>query len=135
MIAAAHAGADAVDVAMDAMAGTTSQPSMGAFASSLARSPLDTGLDMDEITKVGARGFGRSAAGGVYAPLHLGGYVGVVLVRLGVRLIYGLWDSPLVLHSGGQGFRACCGEVGRERGWADGRGHLGLLLFLVGWYS
>lgn len=47
-----QAGADAVDVAMDAMAGTTSQPSMGALASSLARSPLDTGLDMDEITKV-----------------------------------------------------------------------------------
>lgn len=37
---------------MDAMAGTTSQPSMGALAASLARSPLDTGLDMDEITKV-----------------------------------------------------------------------------------
>lgn len=52
MIAAAHAGADAVDVAMDAMAGTTSQPSMGALVSSLARSPLETGLDMDEITKV-----------------------------------------------------------------------------------
>lgn len=55
-----QAGADAVDAAMDAMAGTTSQPSMGALASSLARSPLDTGLDMDEITKVSSNSFTSS---------------------------------------------------------------------------
>eukprot|EP00752_Nemacystus_decipiens_P003621 g3338.t1 len=69
MIAAAHAGADAVDVATDAMAGTTSQPSMGAFASSLARSPLDTGLDMDEITKVNDY---WEECRGLYAPFESG---------------------------------------------------------------
>lgn len=35
MLSAAQAGADAVDVAIDAMSGLTSQPSMGAIASSL----------------------------------------------------------------------------------------------------
>jgi len=45
MIAAAEAGADVVDVATDAMSGLTSQPSMGAVASVLAGSELDTGLD------------------------------------------------------------------------------------------
>lgn len=69
MIAAAHAGADAVDVAMDAMAGTTSQPSMGALASSLARSPLDTGLDMDEITSVNDY---WEECRGLYAPFESG---------------------------------------------------------------
>ncbi|CAN0369138.1 unnamed protein product, partial [Laminaria digitata] len=69
MIAAAHAGADAVDVAMDAMAGTTSQPSMGALASSLARSPLDTGLDMGEITAVNDY---WEECRGLYAPFESG---------------------------------------------------------------
>ncbi|CAM9680726.1 unnamed protein product, partial [Ectocarpus sp. 13 AM-2016] len=69
MIAAAHAGADAVDAAIDAMAGTTSQPSMGALASSLARSPLDTGLDMDEITKVNDY---WEECRGLYAPFESG---------------------------------------------------------------
>ncbi|CAM9777761.1 unnamed protein product, partial [Ectocarpus sp. 4 AP-2014] len=69
MIAAAHAGADAVDAAVDAMAGTTSQPSMGALASSLARSPLDTGLDMDEITKVNDY---WEECRGLYAPFESG---------------------------------------------------------------
>jgi pyruvate carboxylase len=36
MLAAANAGADAVDAAMDAMAGTSSQPSMGAIVGALA---------------------------------------------------------------------------------------------------
>lgn len=35
MLACAHAGADVVDVAVDAMSGLTSQPSMGAFVASL----------------------------------------------------------------------------------------------------
>ncbi|CBN79581.1 pyruvate carboxylase [Ectocarpus siliculosus] len=69
MLAAANAGADAVDAAMDAMAGTTSQPSMGALASSLARSPLDTGLDMDEITKVNDY---WEECRGLYAPFESG---------------------------------------------------------------
>lgn len=64
-----QAGADAVDVATDAMAGTTSQPSMGALASSLAKSPLDTGLDMDEITLVNDY---WEECRGLYAPFESG---------------------------------------------------------------
>jgi pyruvate carboxylase len=43
MLAAAEAGADIVDVAVDSMSGMTSQPSMGALIASLERTPLDTG--------------------------------------------------------------------------------------------
>jgi pyruvate carboxylase len=49
MLAAAHAGADAVDVAIDSMSGTTSQPSMGAVVASLAGTHLDTGVDLAKI--------------------------------------------------------------------------------------
>eukprot|EP00986_Skeletonema_menzelii_P012247 scaffold6677_cov155-Skeletonema_menzelii.AAC.16 len=45
MIAAAEAGADVVDVAIDAMSGMTSQPSMGAMVSMLAGTEADTGID------------------------------------------------------------------------------------------
>lgn len=54
---------------MDAMAGTTSQPSMGALASSLLRTPLDTGLDMDEITLVNDY---WEECRGLYAPFESG---------------------------------------------------------------
>ena len=50
MIAAAEAGADVVDGAMDAMSGMTSQPSIGAIAANLKGTELDTGLDMKQIT-------------------------------------------------------------------------------------
>lgn len=43
MLACAEAGADVVDVAVDAMSGMTSQPSMGAVVASLQDSGLDTG--------------------------------------------------------------------------------------------
>jgi len=43
MLAAASAGADIVDVAVDSMSGMTSQPSMGAVVASVERTPLDTG--------------------------------------------------------------------------------------------
>jgi len=45
MIAAAEAGADVVDVAIDAMSGMTSQPSLGALVSMLAGTEKDTGID------------------------------------------------------------------------------------------
>ena len=41
MLACAHAGADVIDVAVDAMSGMTSQPSMGAFVASLQGSPQE----------------------------------------------------------------------------------------------
>lgn len=48
MLAAAHAGADAVDAATDAMSGTTAQPSLGALVASTQGTKLDTGLDLHE---------------------------------------------------------------------------------------
>jgi pyruvate carboxylase len=50
MIAAAEAGADIVDGAIDAMSGMTSQPSLGAIAANLRGTEFDTGLDQKEIT-------------------------------------------------------------------------------------
>ena len=50
MLAAAEAGADVVDVAIDAMSGLTSQPSLGAVVANLKGSDLDTGLDPSAIT-------------------------------------------------------------------------------------
>ena len=44
MLACAEAGADVVDVAVDAMSGMTSQPSMGAIVASLQGSELDTSM-------------------------------------------------------------------------------------------
>ena len=49
MLAAAEAGADVVDVCTDAMAGLTSQPSIGALIGSTQGTSLDTGLDMPKI--------------------------------------------------------------------------------------
>lgn len=43
MIAAARAGVDAVDVAVDSMSGMTSQPSMGAVVAALEGTEYDTG--------------------------------------------------------------------------------------------
>ena len=45
VLAAAAAGVDAVDLAVDSMSGLTSQPSMGAVVASLAGSKRDPGLD------------------------------------------------------------------------------------------
>lgn len=48
MLACAQAGADVVDVAVDAMSGMTSQPSMGAIVASLQGSELDTSTYLAE---------------------------------------------------------------------------------------
>ncbi|PRW20525.1 pyruvate carboxylase isoform A [Chlorella sorokiniana] len=48
-LAAAAAGADIIDCAIDSMSGTTSQPSMGAIVNSLAGTDLDTGIDPEAI--------------------------------------------------------------------------------------
>jgi len=52
MLACAEAGADVVDVAIDAMSGLTSQPSMGAIAASVQGTDLDTGLNMSHMAKI-----------------------------------------------------------------------------------
>ncbi|KTR06079.1 pyruvate carboxylase [Curtobacterium luteum] len=49
LLAAARAGADAVDVAAAPMAGTTSQPSMSALVAALAHTERDTGLDLAAV--------------------------------------------------------------------------------------
>lgn len=49
MLAAAEAGADVVDGAIDAMSGMTSQPSIGAIAANLRGTDLDTGLEMAQL--------------------------------------------------------------------------------------
>jgi len=69
MLAAAEAGADAVDAAMDAMSGTTSQPSLGAIVSALKNSRLDTGFDMHEIALVNDY---WEECRGLYAPFESG---------------------------------------------------------------
>ncbi|KDE09592.1 pyruvate carboxylase [Microbotryum lychnidis-dioicae p1A1 Lamole] len=49
MLACAAAGADVVDVAIDSMSGTTSQPSMGAVCSALEQTNLGTGISHENI--------------------------------------------------------------------------------------
>lgn len=49
MIAAAEAGADVVDAAIDGMSGLTSQPSLGAIAANMRGTELDTGIDIGEL--------------------------------------------------------------------------------------
>ncbi|KAG8463392.1 hypothetical protein KFE25_004903 [Diacronema lutheri] len=46
MLAAAHAGADVVDCAIDGLSGMTSQPSMGALIGATAGTALDTGISL-----------------------------------------------------------------------------------------
>mmetsp|Transcript_50221 Transcript_50221/g.56892 ORF Transcript_50221/g.56892 Transcript_50221/m.56892 type:complete len:1236 (+) Transcript_50221:68-3775(+) len=49
MLAAAEAGADVVDGAIDAMSGMTSQPSIGAISANLRGTDLDTGIDTAQL--------------------------------------------------------------------------------------
>ena len=54
MLAAAHAGADVVDAAMDAMSGMTSQPSLGALVANLRGTDMDTGIDLLSLPPLNA---------------------------------------------------------------------------------
>ena len=49
VLAAVDAGVDAVDAAMDAMSGLTSQPNLGSLVEALRYGPRETGLDPDAI--------------------------------------------------------------------------------------
>ncbi|DAZ99854.1 TPA: hypothetical protein N0F65_008597 [Lagenidium giganteum] len=69
MLECAYAGADAVDVASDAMSGTTSQPSMGAIVAALRGSRYDTGVDPEDINHVNDY---WEAMRGVYGPFESG---------------------------------------------------------------
>jgi len=52
ILAAVDAGVDAVDAAMDAMSGTTSQPCLGSIVEALRHTPRDPGLDPEAIRQI-----------------------------------------------------------------------------------
>ncbi|NNC38491.1 MAG: pyruvate carboxylase [Hyphomonadaceae bacterium] len=52
VLAACDAGADAVDAAMDAFSGATSQPCLGSIVEALRHTPRDTGLDIEAIREI-----------------------------------------------------------------------------------
>ena len=52
VLAAVDAGVDAVDGAMDAMSGTTSQPCLGSLVEALRHTPRDPGLDPEAIRQI-----------------------------------------------------------------------------------
>ena len=68
-LAAAEAGADIVDVAIDSMSGLTSQPSMGALAASLRGSKHDTGLALGSLDSLNTY---WDAVRGLYLPFESG---------------------------------------------------------------
>jgi len=69
MLAAARAGADAVDAASDAMSGTTSQPSLGAIVASTQGTELDTGLSLSSVQALNEY---WEECRGLYAPFESG---------------------------------------------------------------
>lgn len=73
MIAAVQAGADAVDVATDAMSGSTSQPSMGALVAALAGTPHDTGVSLRHVAVLNEY---WDECRGLYAPFESGQLTG-----------------------------------------------------------
>jgi pyruvate carboxylase len=54
VLAAVAAGADAVDAAIDAMSGLTSQPNLGSLVEALRHGPRDSGLDPDKVRQISA---------------------------------------------------------------------------------
>ena len=54
VLAAIEAGADAVDGALDALSGLTSQPNMGSMVEALRFGPRDSGLDPDNLRAISA---------------------------------------------------------------------------------
>ncbi|ROL47922.1 Pyruvate carboxylase, mitochondrial, partial [Anabarilius grahami] len=65
MLACAQSGADIVDVAVDSMAGMTSQPSMGAIVACTRGTKLDTGVSLDRVFDYSEY---WEVARGLYAP-------------------------------------------------------------------
>ena len=73
VLAASAAGVDAVDLAMDAFSGSTSQPCMGSVIEALRHTERDTGLDIGEIRRLsdyweGVRGQYAAFEAGLQAP-------------------------------------------------------------------
>ncbi len=73
VLAAAEAGVDAADAAMDPMSGLTSQPSLGAIVEALRGSPRDTGLEREPLARVaGYWEAVRAAYEGFESPMRAG---------------------------------------------------------------
>lgn len=68
-LAAAEAGADIVDVAMDSMSGLTSQPSLGALVANLRGTERDTGIDLKDLA--GLNTYWENVRG-LYVPFESG---------------------------------------------------------------
>ncbi|MHC0054120.1 pyruvate carboxylase [Actibacterium sp. D379-3] len=73
ILAAAEAGVDAADAAMDAFSGGTSQPCLGSVVEALRNTPRDTGLDIGAIREIsdyweGVRTQYRAFESGIQAP-------------------------------------------------------------------
>ncbi|AKK02449.1 pyruvate carboxylase [Corynebacterium epidermidicanis] len=68
-LAAAHAGADAVDVASAPLSGTTSQPSMSALVAAFADTDRDTGLSLQAVSDLEPY---WEAVRQIYAPFESG---------------------------------------------------------------
>ena len=69
VLAAAEAGVDAVDLAMDALSGGTSQPCLGAIVEALRFTDRDTGLDIEAVREISDYWLGVRA---LYAPFESG---------------------------------------------------------------
>ena len=69
MLAAAQAGADVVDAAIDAMSGMTSQPSFGALVANMRGTDKDTGIDLQSLAPLNAY---WEDVRSVYAPFESG---------------------------------------------------------------
>ncbi|ATO21145.1 pyruvate carboxylase (plasmid) [Acinetobacter sp. LoGeW2-3] len=67
ILSAIDAGVDAVDTAMDAMSGLTSQPSMGSIVSALQHTERDTGLDQKKLQEMSSYWEGVRR---IYAPFE-----------------------------------------------------------------
>ncbi|MEX5727061.1 pyruvate carboxylase [Rhodovulum iodosum] len=52
ILAAAEAGVDAVDAAMDAFSGGTSQPCLGSIVEALRNTPRETGIDIEAVREI-----------------------------------------------------------------------------------
>jgi pyruvate carboxylase len=105
VLAAVDAGADAVDGALDAMSGLTSQPNLGSIAAALRGAPRDPGVDLEALKAVSTYWEGVRR---YYAPFEAD-------IRAGTSDVY-LHEMP-----GGQytNLREQARAMGLEHRWAD----------------
>jgi len=105
VLAAAEAGVDAADAAMDALSGLTSQPPLGSIAAALENGPRATGLDATSLREMS---FYWEGVRRIYAPFESD-------MRSGTAEVY-LHEMP-----GGQvtNLRAQARAMGLEERWHD----------------